>query len=163
MHKHKSSFISTVCIFKGWVSNTATFHISPSYLQVHIPQLVTEKWILESVFLSKSNELWQVCLFESGRFTEVLLYSLFQTGHEFYASCNVIFMNQSDHSFFPFDIIFMSFAVTSHWLLVHIVPGFIQVGLSQIQGLVKVFYTVFQGLNFMKNTDFSVTFLLQKC
>ena len=41
--------------------------------------------------------------------------------------------------------------------------GFIQAGLSKIQGLFKDFPTVFQRLKFMKNTDLSVKILLQKC
>ena len=41
--------------------------------------------------------------------------------------------------------------------------GFIQAGLSKIQGNLKDFHTVFQGLKFMKNTDLSVKILLQKC
>ena len=41
--------------------------------------------------------------------------------------------------------------------------GFIQAGLSKIQGLLKDFRTVFQRLKFMKNTDLSVKILLQKC
>ena len=36
--------------------------------------------------------------------------------------------------------------------------GFIQAGLSKIQGLLKDFPTVFHGLKFMKNTDLSVKF-----
>ena len=38
--------------------------------------------------------------------------------------------------------------------------GFIQAGASKIQGFLKDFPTVFQGLNFMKNTDLSVKVLL---
>ena len=40
------------------------------------------------------------------------------------------------------------------------ITGFIQAGLSKIQGLLKDFPTVFQGLKFMKNTDLSVKILL---